>query len=360
MNGNTDEPRWVDADAWARLIGEASSPTRFAEGGVIMPGTTAAGNDRLGFDVDVAGAAVLVRPIEDGFWEIIVPEGLMRPVDEPSDEAPTVSIEDRIDRAIAGLCPCGAARREPSEELPAGSPYCGYDCEPNHTSAHTDLREQGWLATPSRWRPDLVSAADENAMTGLTTRKRVAGRWRQVWRHDDGGIVQLRLDDDYRYVGCDMPHDVWLAGGAEVDRRWAALEHELAADLDEEARNQNAITGMQQLLRARERAHQAQMAAMRSLTRVETSPGHIWAFDWGFDGEATRRGLAGLSAIAAPIRRLFENVGAAGRAMTRTLAAATDPVENPRERALRLRRERNTGPAQQQRAPRRIDARGSR
>ena len=56
-----------------------------------------------------------------------------------------MTLLDRLDAAIDGLCPCGA--------LPApGSAYCGDDCRPTHIGPHTSSE------TAMRWRPDLASA----------------------------------------------------------------------------------------------------------------------------------------------------------------------------------------------------------
>jgi hypothetical protein len=66
----------------------------------------------------------------------------------------------RIDAAASGLCPCGAPPA-------AASAYCSDDCRPTHISRDTDTRESGYYATPMRWRPELVPAADEDGHTSL-------------------------------------------------------------------------------------------------------------------------------------------------------------------------------------------------
>jgi len=398
VNGNTDEAGPGGLIHPARLTdilfdGWAHAPRQFAQGGIIRP-PGSAHDDRvvIGFDISSADTGVIfVQPIEGGDWGVLgtMLEGLqaeppppptledMRGIiddfmarygsapeaDEPEPvvERPAVPIEDQIDRAIAGLCPCGAPRREPSEELPEGSLYCSYDCEPNHISVHTDPRETGPLATPSRWRPDLVSAVDDTGLVSVQARRRRGRFWAEVFERAGTDRLHLRLDDDIRFVGADLPRGEGAEHDERCARKWAALERELsdsnnrsaAEERDEEIRYLFAIARMQQLLRTRERAHQAQMALLRS----RPAPEHI---HWGFDADATRRMLAGLSAAAEPIRRMFGNLGSASRSMARVAQDTAGPPEDQREQALRMRRERNTGPQVPQRAPRRIDARGSR
>jgi hypothetical protein len=138
-----------------------------------------------------------------------------------------------IDRALANLCPCGGDPRGPSEELPHGSPYCSYDCEPTHVSIHTDQRETGEYATPMRWRPDLVTAVDNGDLTLLSSETFYTGRFHaQLFQRGElvrGAIVwHLRLDDGYRFVGVDMDTTGTPAELSDrIDARWAALEREL-------------------------------------------------------------------------------------------------------------------------------------
>lgn len=421
MNGNTEEPRAGGLIHPARLTDIlfddlTEQRTRYAAGGIIVPGgavpAAPAGNDHvvIGFDVGFHGDGVIVvRPIEGGDWGILgtMMEGLQAeapappsaeeitatvndfmarffPRAEQPDEAdedesdagrPTVPIEDQIDRAIAGLCPCGGPRREPSEELPDGSPYCSYDCEPNHTSVHTDPREIGPLATPSRWRPDLVSAVNDAGLVSVRERQRRGQFWAEIFERAGTDQLHLRLDDDVRFVGADVPRGEGAEHDERCARKWAALERELtdgnrtmaAAERDEEIRYLYAIARMQQLLRARERAHQAEMVLgrMGRMAQGQSRAVDIWPqhIHWALDPGAGQRLMAGISQATEPIRRMAQIVAeGAARSMARFgfSPATVEPDENPRERALRLRQERNTGPQPQQRAPRRIDARGSR
>lgn len=399
MNGNTDEswPGGLIHPAHLTDIlfdGLASTPGRFASGGIIRPSGSAR-DDRvvIGFDVGLADTGVVfVRPIEGGNWGVLgtMLEGLhaeppappaagevMEIISdfmarygsapeadadeaEPVAERPAVPIEEQIDRAIAGLCLCGAPRREPSEELPDGSPYCSYDCEPNHVVVHTDPRETGFLATPSRWRPDLVTAVDDTGLVSVQPRRRRGRFWAEVFERAGTDQLHLRLDDDIRFVGADVPRGEGDEHDERCARKWAALARELAdgnrtaaEERDEEIRYLFAIARMQQLLRARERIHQAQMELQRSYS----APEHV---HWAFDAGAVRRMMSGVAAAAEPLRRMFDNFSFAGRGMARVAEAGAEPPEDQRERALRMRRERNTGPQAQPRAPRRIDARGLR
>ncbi|MEU7170334.1 hypothetical protein ABZ949_02435 [Micromonospora tulbaghiae] len=135
----------------------------------------------------------------------------------------------RIDNSLANLCPCGADPRP-------GSPYCGPDCEPTHIAVHTDTRTTGDYATPMRWRPDLVTAADDTDLIPLGSDTcGYTGRYNaQIFeRATDPTIWHLRLDDGHRYVGCDVPD----MGGrqdpisvdmlARVRDGWKRLEREL-------------------------------------------------------------------------------------------------------------------------------------
>lgn len=94
---------------------------------------------------------------------------------------------------IDGLCPCGAPPR-------AGSNYCCDDCVPTHHGVDTISDIDG---TGMRWRPDLVTEADDTGRTLLRTFQR--GPYRaQVFEYPDvPGRLHLRLDDGTRFVGTD-------------------------------------------------------------------------------------------------------------------------------------------------------------
>lgn len=67
-----------------------------------------------------------------------------------------------IDRAIDGLCPCGAGPRP-------GSAYCSDDCVPTHRSADTTSDIDG---TAMRWRPDLVTETEDIGLTLVNQSRR--------------------------------------------------------------------------------------------------------------------------------------------------------------------------------------------
>jgi hypothetical protein len=127
---------------------------------------------------------------------------------------------NRLDAAIDGLCPCGAEPRE-------GSAYCSDDCVPNYIGAHTDRRQTGPLATPMRWRPDMVSEVDDSGLELICHPERRNGYTRSAFVRAGTGTIHLRLDDGYRFVGVDVTE---VRGQAYVDLlagKWAALEREL-------------------------------------------------------------------------------------------------------------------------------------
>ncbi|MDG4791994.1 hypothetical protein O7626_39970 [Micromonospora sp. WMMD1102] len=136
---------------------------------------------------------------------------------------------NRISAAVDGLCPCGAPPAD-------GSAYCSDDCRPTHISEDTDQREAGDLATPMRWRPDLVTEADDTDLIPLGTETLgYRGRFHaQLFEHrSNPDRWHLRLDDGHRFVGCDLDG----AGGRQdpitdglrerVMDAWQRLEREL-------------------------------------------------------------------------------------------------------------------------------------
>jgi hypothetical protein len=142
-------------------------------------------------------------------------------------ERPTPTLEEKLDRAIAGLCPCGA---EPAEHY---APYCGYDCVPNIVSDDTDSggpgsRPAGWSPpTPMRWLPGLVSDVDDTGLQARSPRRRRGPFWAETFDRQGQDRVHLRLDDGCRFVGVDVPLEDPDTFGERCERAWNRLEAEL-------------------------------------------------------------------------------------------------------------------------------------
>lgn len=137
-------------------------------------------------------------------------------------ERPTPTLEEKLDRAIAGLCPCGA---EPAEQY---APYCGYDCVPNVAGEDTDPAPPGAsLATPMRWLPGLVSDVDDTGLQARSPRRPRGPFWAETFDRQGQDRVHLRLDDGYRHVGVDVPLEDPDTFGERCERAWNRLEAEL-------------------------------------------------------------------------------------------------------------------------------------
>jgi hypothetical protein len=132
-------------------------------------------------------------------------------------------ILDQLDRAIGGLCPCGASPRE-------GSAYCGDDCVPNWRGEHTTSEVDG---TAMRWRPELLLADfDDDALVEIAHFP-LGRNHATIYERTGTDRLHLRLDDGYRFVGTDVapdqdgPADVEPGFRAELDPIWKRLEREL-------------------------------------------------------------------------------------------------------------------------------------
>lgn len=185
-------------------------------------------------------------PVNTWSWNQPTPSGILpyltrAQLDAPpppsaaaqADAATPASLEERIDRAIDNLCPCGA-------EPEPGSAYCGYDCRPNHIGRDTDQAPAGWgdLSTPMRWRPDMVTDVDDSDLIPLPIPTGYRGACHaQVFRRGPAENLRLhlRLDDGYRFVGTDLT--VSTGPGTETEAEqlssaWVRLEHELQQGAD--------------------------------------------------------------------------------------------------------------------------------
>lgn len=137
-----------------------------------------------------------------------------------------MSILDSIDRAIGGVCPCGADPRP-------GSAYCSADCEPTWRGEHTTSDTDG---TAMRWRPDLVTDHDDSRLRRIdwSGRNGYTGLHNAAVYERSPGTWHLRLDDGHRYVGLDIDsgmHEGELLDPTVVGRiydAWQRLERELS------------------------------------------------------------------------------------------------------------------------------------
>jgi hypothetical protein len=177
----------------------------FADGGCVRPAAPA--DDDwvvVGFGADInIPAAVWTRGWGEG-WEC--------PADPLDIEPP--------------ICPCGGEPRPVSDELPDGSPYCSYDCEPNWRGPNTSSDIDG---TAMNWRPDLVSAHVDRGLISTIMRHRRGAFWGEVFERAGTDSIHLRLDDGHRFVGADLvrtPDDEDGFVQAYADK-WKALEREL-------------------------------------------------------------------------------------------------------------------------------------
>lgn len=284
-------------------------------------------------------------------------------------------ILDRIDATLDNRCPCGADPRPDSA-------YCSYDCEPTHVAADTDPRSEGAYATPMRWRPDLVNANDDTNLTPVTAfgdpHGDYTGRYNaQVFRYTDRpGTWHLRLDNGHRYVGLNITEDeVYNAPNLTVllSDMWARLERELDntrhleaegpqwwrfydhPTLDTAAGNHQHPPSFHNppwrpIVNRREAAILT-AAGLQEHQHFEVYPDRI-----NFDNEEFREAAAAaINAASAQHQRLMEQIAEPLARLADTLTQTADqltaagyipeqPPADPMERALWLRRNRNTGP----------------
>lgn len=310
----------------------------------------------------------------------------------------------RLDAAISGLCPCGAEPRE-------GSAYCCYDCEPTHIIESvdgregTDTRTSGAFATPMRWRLDLVTAVDDSDLIPLGSQTFYTGRFHaQLFQRaelvDGATTWHLRLDDGHRFVGADMDATGTPAELSDrIDAKWAALERELGNSRHIEADPwadvvARVFAGMDQefLGIATTSARAGEAVTFQVEPPTVQAGGYssgVWVASAGVNPDDFRSWTNlgyiaedGVTYPTPPVIR-FDNreltlrtvrtagqvnqtLEALARAFQSSVASvrqafpalAPEPVpEHPMLQAIEQRRNRNTGPEQQQRAPRQINPR---
>lgn len=293
---------------------------------------------------------------------------------EPSSTPePEPALLDRIDRAIGGLCPCGAPPRP-------GSAYCGYDCEPTHLTPETEPRYADVPSTPMRWRPDLVSAVDDAGLVPFTPRTALSpGLWVEVFERAGTTRLHVRLDDGHRFVGADVDRQPAATFAARYEAKVAALDNELG-DRRRVAPNGSAAAELL-LEAARRRAAAARPG--RAGYHIPTRPVWHWAgpapgarlFSAGrasyhnpatvsvpirIDPEGARQFLTAVSRAANGLAQAAARILAAGAGAQTGPAVAAGAPPDARERIAQARRGRNTGPRQGPPVPRRIDPRRAR
>jgi hypothetical protein len=130
-------------------------------------------------------------------------------------------ILDRIEAAIAGICPCGADLRE-------GSAYCSGDCTPTHIADDTDTSGPGTYGSQStamRWRPDLVTEVDDITDRTLVREFRRGPHRAQIFTEAERDGLRCRLDDGHRFVELFVGNEQVETDG--LDRTWERLDREL-------------------------------------------------------------------------------------------------------------------------------------
>jgi hypothetical protein len=259
----------------------------------------------------------------------------------------TGDVLNRIDRAVDGLCPCGAEPRD-------GSAYCSYDCEPCDPAPDGDEHPP----TEMRWRPDLVTAAPDDGLEPVTDAPplvRYAGCYNATtYRRAGSDVWHLRLDDGHRYVGRDLDVDLDATDAAErIVAAYAALEREL--------RNpRHAVPGMPVQARCPfTPPYDTAITGVIDRAGTELPADTITVLRE--DGTPLVAGEDGYRLEAGQTYTICYEFGA-GPAVWAGLrqGRAPQPERDPLEQALASVQNRNTGPATIQRPPRRIDPRGAR
>jgi hypothetical protein len=281
-------------------------------------------------------------------------------------EAAVTGILSRIDATIGGLCPCGADPRP-------GSPYCSADCEPTHLGRDTDPRQAGDYATPMRWRPDLVTAADDTDLIPIGSQTcGYTGRHNaQVYeRVSDPTVWHLRLDDGHRYVGCDLTgmggrqDPISIEQAARIAEAWQRLERELGNSRHLEPGDPWADVMPTPF---RPLVNSGEAVILREAGYREGIHFVVYAPEWTpatptIDREQVQRAVnamvrsaeRAMNTLAAELAPVFASMQEPIRRHGPLLeqVVGEQPPTDPMERALWLRKRRNTGPG-----PDRLDGR---
>jgi hypothetical protein len=202
-----------------------------------------------------------------------------------------------------------------------------------------------------RWRPDLVTAAPDDDLTLIEGETLgYAGRLNAaVYRRPETPVFHLRLDDGCRYVGADLSEEANdLSDGVAAAHTWQRLEAELT--------NRSLIEPAAPWVHT-----MPPWAGTAHYTVRELTPEEMERAREAF-AELGRRMQQRMNEVAGVCRAFGEAVApaiASLRELHLSIAPHPEPTD-PMERALWLRRNRHTGPAERQRTPQRIDPRRNR
>ena len=278
----------------------------------------------------------------------------------------------RLDAAIDGRCPCGA---EPA----GGSAYCSDDCRPTHIAADTDQRMAGDLATAMRWRPDLVNADDDDALTLtlLDVPTHYTGPYNAQVQHRLGEQGwRLRLDNGYRYVEArlDTAHSDGELPSAMAST-WQRLERELTnrrhlepadspGDGVHVAWNPSPLARLAgipviqgpSLDHVEVRSFDGTARVFAPSPEITLSPEHVEAIRWVHD-EVARRVDEAMRYFSDAFRPVFQRVAELCDGVVPN--PDQQPERHPMLDAIdRRRAQANHGPDRPQRPPRHLGARG--
>lgn len=269
--------------------------------------------------------------------------------------APMTDVLAAIDAATEERCCCGCGTPLPADS--ASAYFASPDCQRawNERQATNPAAVRGSTSVDrdqARWRPELLTdEPDDLRLLDAAPGSYTGSLFATVFERTDGGLWHLRLHDGNRFVGVDFNPDP-ADPQERLAEAWLRLERELTDprrlaedDPFERLYLDGVVTAFQ----------------WRQLTGI-LEPGTYVTFN----PEAERRQADRARAEEAYSRRIYL-FGEACRPLVDEVrrlcvdhAASESEPTDPMERALWLRRNRNTGPAQQQRAPRRIDPRRNR
>lgn len=303
-----------------------------------------------------------------------------------------MDILDEIDAATDEQCACGCGCPLPPDGASAyfATPECQRRWnERNTTNPHAVRGSFGVEPDPARWRPDLTLTDVDDHPPRLATEVAAVyqgSMFATAYHHDDRPGWHLRLHDGNRFVGLGLDP----TGDEEEDQRriaatWERLERELSdsrrvVDSDGwivSVGTSGAYWPLTEPQEARWRDLGAEDRANYERAYAVGDRGTLTFSGFNWVGHVTQVTINGQTfavdpqSLAHAVRPIGDAIRSLGERLTEAVQPVADvahrcglvpeePPEDPMERALWLRRNRNTGPNQRQRAPRRIDPRRAR